>query len=137
MPPQSAEPHPLAAEWVRRGQRALREGRPGEARQALRAAVAADPTHAEAWLLLARLSPARARLAYTARALELNPRDARAHAELRRVRRLGAAPTMTAQAGAAIARPLNGLNRMQLVVLASWPAWRSWAYARCRAWRAG
>ena len=119
MAPSPADPRQQSSAWVRRGQGALRAGRLPEARQALRAAVAADPAHAEAWLLLARLSPPRARLAYTAKALELNPRDPRAHAELRRVRRLGGhgAPAALALPAAPTAS-LIGLNRLQLIVVA-------------------
>ena len=117
LPP--ADPRQQSTAWVRRGQAALRAGRLPEARQALRSAVAADPGHAEAWLLLARLSPPRARLAYTAKALELNPRDARAHAELRRVRRLGLAATgSTVGLPAAPAVTPIGLSRLQLTVVA-------------------
>jgi lipoprotein-anchoring transpeptidase ErfK/SrfK len=109
-------PRQLSAEWARRGQAALRAGRPGDARRVLRAAVEADPTHAQAWLLLARLSPNRARLAYTAKALELEPRNAQAHAELRRARRLGVrgAPA----AAVAPTRPVPGWGGLRLLALA-------------------
>jgi lipoprotein-anchoring transpeptidase ErfK/SrfK len=96
----------VSREWLRRGQQALRAGRRIEARQALRAAVAADPTNADAWLLLARLSAPRARLAYTARALELEPQHRRAHQELRRARRLS-----LPSAGGAAALPVPALGR--------------------------
>ena len=110
----------MAEGWRQRGQQALRAGRSAEARQAFRAAVAADPGDAAAWLALARLSSPRARLAYTVRAIELSrsqPRrlgrrdvQAQARAELRRARRQGGAPAAAGQVmGGALALPRKDL----------------------------
>src|SRR5258706_6683875 len=112
MPTESAamrHPEPPAPGWRQRGEGALRAGRPIEARRAFRAALAADPGDAIAWLELARLSTSRARLAYTVKAIELSRAPAIAHyegarrlqaearAELRRVRRQAAMPTALAR----------------------------------------
>ena len=53
-------PESPAPGWRQRGVQALRAGRPVEARRAFRAALAAEPGDAIAWLALARLSSSRA-----------------------------------------------------------------------------
>jgi lipoprotein-anchoring transpeptidase ErfK/SrfK len=116
MAPDRADPAHESTEWVRRGQRALRAGRRTEARRAFQAALAADSLNAGAWLCLARLSAPRARLAYTARALELGAPQAQA--ELRRARRLR--PEARAAAGAiAAARPARALPWTGLALAAA------------------
>lgn len=86
--------HPglTSTDWLRQGRAALRQGRLTEARHALLAALAADPRNEQAWVQLSRLSSPRARLAYLARALELNPANPHARQELRRARRASTAP---------------------------------------------
>lgn len=86
--------HPglTSTDWLRQGRVALRRGRLTEARHALLAALAADPRNEQAWVQLSRLSSPRARLAYLARALELNPANPHARRELRCARRASTAP---------------------------------------------
>ncbi len=136
-----SRPELHAPGWRQRGQQALRAGRPVEARRAFRAALAADPGDAIAWLALARLSSSRARLAYTVKAIELSRAPAVAHyegarrlqaealAELRRSRRQAALPAalaVPASPALPTARPrtvparrrsLNGLLLFALVVI--------------------
>lgn len=103
-------PTSSSTDWLRQGRLALRQGRPTEARHALLAALAADPRNEQAWLQLSRLSSPRARLAYLARVLELNPTNTLAHQELRHARR-SATPV------GARSRPWAGARRWSGLVL--------------------
>jgi lipoprotein-anchoring transpeptidase ErfK/SrfK len=113
MPTAAAASADASNEWVRLGQRALRAGHRAEARRAFQAALAAEPSNAGAWLHLARLSAPRARLAYTARALELGAPQARR--ELRSARR-GLPSAQAASAVIAAPRPTGRLPWTGLAV---------------------
>lgn len=104
------QPVLTSTDWLYQGQLALRHGRRTDARHALLAALAADPRNEQAWVQLSRLSSPRARLAYLARALELNPANPRAHQELRHARRALVTPAFRAQ-------PLAGPQLWPMVVL--------------------
>lgn len=75
------------------GQEALWAGRRAEARKHFQAAVALDPSHAPAWLMLAAVSGPQAGLRYAVRAVELDPTNPHARAALRWARARAATST--------------------------------------------
>ena len=80
--------HPVVADLLRRGMADARVGRGDYARRAFEQALALDPECSEAMLWLAALAPdGESSLLYLARALEINPRDPRAHAGIRWARK--------------------------------------------------
>ena len=80
--------HPVVADLIRRGMADARSGRTVFARREFEQALALDPECGEALLWLAALAPdGEASLRYLSRALELNPRDPRAHAGIRWARK--------------------------------------------------
>jgi len=85
--------HPIVADLLRRGMADARASRRDYARRAFEQALALDPECGEAMLWLAALAPdGETSLHYLARALELNPRDPRAHAGIRWARKRLKAP---------------------------------------------
>ena len=80
--------HPVVADLIRRGMADARSGRTIFARREFEQALTLDPECSEALLWLAALAPdGETSLRYLSRALELNPRDPRAHAGIRWARK--------------------------------------------------
>jgi lipoprotein-anchoring transpeptidase ErfK/SrfK len=80
--------HPVVADLLRRGMADARAGKRDYARRAFEQAIALDPECSEAILWLAALAPdGEISMQYLARALEINPRDPRAHAGIRWARK--------------------------------------------------
>jgi lipoprotein-anchoring transpeptidase ErfK/SrfK len=80
--------HPVVADLIRRGMADARTGRTVFARREFEQALTLDPECGEALLWLAALAPdGETSLRYLSRALELNPRDPRAHAGIRWARK--------------------------------------------------
>jgi len=80
--------HPVVADLLRRGMADARAGKRDYARRAFEQALALDPECSEAMLWLAAVAPdGETSLQYLARALEINPRDPRAHAGIRWARK--------------------------------------------------
>ncbi len=80
--------HPVVADLIRRGMADARSGRTVFARREFEQALTLDPECSEALLWLAALAPdGETSLRYLSRALELNPRDPRAHAGIRWARK--------------------------------------------------
>ncbi|HLF26037.1 MAG TPA: L,D-transpeptidase [Anaerolineae bacterium] len=80
--------HPVVADLIRRGMADARAGRTVFARREFEQALTLDPECDEALLWLAALAPdGETSLRYLSRALEINPRDPRAHAGIRWARK--------------------------------------------------
>src|SRR3990172_9017659 len=98
--------HPVVADLLRRGMADARAGKRDYARRAFEQALALDPECSEAMLWLAAVAPdGETSLQYLARALEINPRDPRAHAGIRWARkRLKPQPRGNTQPSPSLAR---------------------------------